>query len=46
MQATLDGEVAYQDAELVIVSTPTNYDPEFTFLIPVLWKRWWRQYGG
>lgn len=31
MQATLDGEVAYRDAELVIVSTPTNYDPGIHF---------------
>ena len=31
MQATLDGEVAYRDTELVIVSTPTNYDPGIHF---------------
>ncbi len=31
LTATLDGEKAYQDAELVIVSTPTNYDEEKNF---------------
>lgn len=31
LQATLDGEAAYRDAELVIVSTPTNYDPGIHF---------------
>ena len=31
LQATLDAEAAYKDAELVIVSTPTNYDPEIHF---------------
>ena len=28
---TLDGEAAYRDAELVVVSTPTNYDPDRNF---------------
>ena len=31
LQATLNGEDAYREAELVIISTPTNYDPEIHF---------------
>lgn len=29
--ATLDGKTAYSKAEIVIISTPTNYDPEKNF---------------
>ena len=30
-QATLDAEMAFRGAEFVIISTPTNYDPEKNF---------------
>jgi len=31
LTATLDGRGAYSDAELIIVATPTNYDPDRNF---------------
>ena len=31
LTATIDGVSAYKDAEFVIVSTPTNYDPKMNF---------------
>ena len=31
LKATLDGKVAYQDAEFVVIAVPTNYDPVKNF---------------
>ena len=31
LTATMDGDAAYQDAELVVIAVPTNYDSESNY---------------
>lgn len=37
--ATTDAYKAFSEAEYIIISTPTDYDPDRNFSIPVRWKR-------
>ena len=43
LTATLDGDSAYRDAELVVVAVPTNYDSETNYFDPTLVERVIRQ---
>ena len=38
LNAILDGAAAYADAGCVIITAPTNYDPQKNFLIRLRWK--------
>ena len=37
--ATVGAQSAYEQADYVVVATPTNYDPFTHFLTPSPWKR-------
>ena len=43
LTATMDGDAAYQDAELVVVAVPTNYDSETNYFDTTLVERVIRQ---